>query len=79
MNNGNLTNKDQAVMVTNFEAAQRIMSKVVAEKLRVGQLLDMFFVDYDLIPLLVQQSYLRVATRKDGSYINNKGGSSNNP
>jgi len=45
-------------MVSNFEAASKFLIKIERDKLTLMQKMNLFFVDYDLIPLLIQQSYL---------------------
>lgn len=47
-----------------FEAACILLDREKRSKLKLRQKLDLFFVDYDLIPLIVQDSYLQ-ATKKD--------------
>jgi replication factor C subunit 1 len=54
--------KDEKVMINNYDAAKKLLNhgeksldlhyKTFRDKL------DLFFIDYDLIPLLVQESYL---------------------
>lgn len=54
--------KDEKVMINNFDAAHRMLNHG-AKNLNINyptfrQKMDLFFIDYDLIPLLVQESYL---------------------
>lgn len=49
--------KDETVMLTNFDAAARLL-RSQSKNLPYKQLLDMFFIDYSLIPLLIQENYL---------------------
>lgn len=62
--------KDEAVMINNFDAAHKLLN--CGEKpLEVSHptfrsKLDLFFIDYDFIPLLVQDCYLNsMGARKD--------------
>mmetsp|Transcript_22623 Transcript_22623/g.21791 ORF Transcript_22623/g.21791 Transcript_22623/m.21791 type:complete len:84 (+) Transcript_22623:1540-1791(+) len=51
--------KDEKVMLNNFDAAHRLLNKNMGAKYSTfRQKLDLFFIDYDLIPLLVQENYL---------------------
>ena len=57
-----LAGKDESVMINNFEAAFRLLNCGKSEmKLRYPefrQKLNLFFIDFDFIPLLVQECYL---------------------
>ena len=64
LNTGFLKNisKDENVMINNFDAAHRMLNHG-AQSLDIKypqfrQKMDLFFIDYDLIPLLVQENYL---------------------
>jgi len=54
--------KDESVMIGNFDAAHRLLNcgeKPLNDKYpSFRQKLDLFFIDYDFIPLLVQDCYL---------------------
>lgn len=54
--------KDEKVMINNFDAAKRLMNHgEVSLNIKYPtfrQKLDLFFIDHDSIPLLVQESYL---------------------
>ena len=54
--------KDEAVMINNFEAANKLLNHGEVSLNRkypsFRQKMDLFFIDYDFIPLLVQESYL---------------------
>lgn len=56
------TNKDESVMINNFDAAHRLLDHGNKDlNIRYPSFrdkMDLFFIDYDLIPLLVQDSYL---------------------
>lgn len=62
--NGSLRNifKDESVMINNFDAAHRMLdhgkTNLNIRYPSFRQKMDLFFIDYDLIPLLVQESYL---------------------
>jgi replication factor C subunit 1 len=49
--------KDEVVMLKNFDAAKELLS-CKSHSLPYRQLLDLYFIDYDLIPLLIQENYL---------------------
>lgn len=54
--------KDELVMINNFDAAHRLLNHG-AKSLNLNYPLfrhkvDLFFIDYELIPLLVQENYL---------------------
>jgi DNA polymerase III delta prime subunit len=57
-----LTKKDISVSTSNFEAASALLSK---KALTYQEKVDLFFVDYDLIPMLVQENYLTGQTELD--------------
>ena len=54
--------KDESVMINNFDAAHRLLDhgkNSLNDKYPLfRQKVDLFFIDYDLIPLLIQESYL---------------------
>jgi replication factor C subunit 1 len=54
--------KDENVMINNFDAAHRLLNHgAVNMNIKYPQFrqkMDLFFIDYDLIPLLVQENYL---------------------
>lgn len=49
--------KDKSTTLTPFEACRSIIAP--SPSMTLNDRLDMFFVDYDLIPLLIQQNYLK--------------------
>ena len=55
-------NKDEKVMINNFDAAFRLLN--INEQQSRGKYttfrdkIDLFFIDYDFVPLLVQENYL---------------------
>jgi hypothetical protein len=58
--------KDSKVMINNFDAAQSILNNSTLSKMDFRTRLDMFFIDHDFVPLLVQQNYLdAIGDRRD--------------
>ena len=51
--------KDEQGMVGAFDVCKTLLTSTSAGKLSFSQRLDLSFVDYDLIPLLIQQNYPR--------------------
>ena len=49
--------KDESVMLSNFAAASKLLNSTSA-KLSFKELLNLYFVDYNLIPLLIHENYL---------------------
>ena len=56
-NNIQLFNKDEFIMLNNFQAATKLLNSQ-NKKLPFRDLLDLYFIDYDLIPLLIHENYL---------------------
>lgn len=50
--------KDDKVMINNFEAAYRLLNISEGRYKSFREKLDLFFVDHEWVPLLVQESYL---------------------
>lgn len=50
--------KDDTVMLTHIEAATKLMNRFQFETLNLHQLQELFFLDYDWVPLFIQQNYL---------------------
>lgn len=50
--------KDPLSMVGNFDAAARLLNNRETQNLNHKQKIDLFFVDFDLIPLLIHENYL---------------------
>ena len=46
-------------MLSNFDAATILLNPVKRESYTQRQLIDLFFVDYDLIPLLIFENYVQ--------------------
>jgi replication factor C subunit 1 len=63
-NKGFLKNisKDESVMINNFDAAHRLLdhgkTSLDIRYPTFRQKIDLFFIDYDMIPLLIQENYL---------------------
>ena len=55
--------KDQQNMQTPFDVCKILLTSIQASKLSFNSRLDLVFVDYDMVPLLVQQNYLRCVER----------------
>ncbi len=56
--NMNSFNKDSSVMLSNFDAAVKLLNNSNSKKMSFRELLDLYFIDYDLIPLLIHENYL---------------------
>jgi hypothetical protein len=58
----NSISKDENVMINNFEAANKILNfgdeNVLNQYNTFRKKLDLFFIDHEFIPLLVQENYL---------------------
>ena len=50
--------KDQVSVLNTFHAASALLNRETREKLNFRQKMDMFFLDSDLIPLIIFDSYL---------------------
>jgi hypothetical protein len=61
--------KDESVMMNNFESANKLLNNgevpLNIKYPTFRQKLDLFFIDYDFIPLLVQESYLNSMGDRD--------------
>ena len=66
---GEIQGKDEVVMLKNFDAAKELLNSK-SHTLPYRQLLDLYFIDYDLIPLLIQENYL--STFPSQNYKNKK-------
>ena len=49
---------DDCVLLSNFDAATRLLNRFEFSKLSLRKKTDLFFIDYDLIPLLFAENYL---------------------
>ena len=54
------TSKDENIMINNFDAAHRLLDHgrcdLNIKYPSFRQKMDLFFIDYDMIPLLIQES-----------------------
>eukprot|EP00826_Nyctotherus_ovalis_P023358 TRINITY_DN1794_c0_g1_i4.p1 TRINITY_DN1794_c0_g1~~TRINITY_DN1794_c0_g1_i4.p1 ORF type:complete len:769 (-),score=253.97 TRINITY_DN1794_c0_g1_i4:133-2439(-) len=50
--------KDKSIMVSPFEAVTKLLSQRESRDLSVQRKMDLFFIDFELMPLLVQENYL---------------------
>mmetsp|Transcript_117308 Transcript_117308/g.215912 ORF Transcript_117308/g.215912 Transcript_117308/m.215912 type:complete len:897 (+) Transcript_117308:45-2735(+) len=56
--------KDQEVMVSPFDACKKLLNTSEGARLSFRERLDMFFVDFSLVGLLIQENYLRSVEKK---------------
>lgn len=56
--------KDEAIMMTPFEATKRLLTASIVQKVSINQLLDLFFVDFNLVHLMVHENYLNSVAKK---------------
>eukprot|EP00405_Crypthecodinium_cohnii_P045267 CAMPEP_0206579160 /NCGR_PEP_ID=MMETSP0325_2-20121206/32390_1 /ASSEMBLY_ACC=CAM_ASM_000347 /TAXON_ID=2866 /ORGANISM="Crypthecodinium cohnii, Strain Seligo" /LENGTH=922 /DNA_ID=CAMNT_0054084931 /DNA_START=50 /DNA_END=2818 /DNA_ORIENTATION=+ len=56
--------KDQASMLGPFDAAKKLLNSSEASRLSLMDKMDMFFVDSQLVGLMVQENYLRTVDKK---------------
>ena len=59
-NKYNSLNKDQACMINGFEAAGKLLKSSECSKLSIREKTDLFFIDFDLIPLLILVIYIYI-------------------
>jgi replication factor C subunit 1 len=59
---------DDSVLLSNFDAATKLLNRFEFAKMSIRKKIDLFFIDYDLIPLLVAENYLN-AMKKDVKLI----------
>lgn len=50
--------KDKSIMINPFEAVTKLLSQRESRDLSVQRKMNLFFIDFELIPLLVQENYL---------------------
>ena len=53
--------KDKSVTVGSFDIAKIFLNRNESSKLNFGQKLDLFFVDFDLIPSMIYENYISTA------------------
>lgn len=51
--------KDKNLMINNFQAAHKLLNSNEFRDMDYRERMDMFFIDYDFVPLLVQENYLK--------------------
>ncbi|CAE8736092.1 unnamed protein product, partial [Polarella glacialis] len=56
--------KDQGIMLSPFDACKKLLNSSEGSRLSFRDRLDMFFVDYSLMGLLVQENYLKSVDKK---------------
>lgn len=56
--NSKLISKDAKVMISNFDAASKLLNNKKYSKNSIKDKLDLYFVDIEFVPLLVQENYL---------------------
>eukprot|EP00746_Dinoflagellata_sp_MGD_P073209 gnl/MRDRNA2_/MRDRNA2_29725_c0_seq1.p1 gnl/MRDRNA2_/MRDRNA2_29725_c0~~gnl/MRDRNA2_/MRDRNA2_29725_c0_seq1.p1 ORF type:complete len:918 (-),score=219.65 gnl/MRDRNA2_/MRDRNA2_29725_c0_seq1:27-2780(-) len=56
--------KDVQVMLTPFDACKKVLNSSEGSKMSLMDRCDMFFLDYSLVPLLVQENYLKAVETK---------------
>ena len=72
-NNNNLKNncdeakKDKSVTVGSFDITKILLNKIESSKLNFEQKLDLFFVDFDLIPGMMHENYINTAKINNNS------------
>lgn len=64
--------KDQVLMMNHWDAAQKLFGSSTRRGLSVMDQLDLFFVDHSIMPLMIQENYLRsvVNTPIDAQLLN---------
>ena len=55
--------KDGKLMINNFQAANKLLNHSDYRDMTFREKMDMFFIDYDFVPLLVQENYLGAMDR----------------
>ncbi len=50
--------KDEQTMLHPFDAAKRLLNRADARNLSLARRLNLFFVDVDMLPLLIHENYL---------------------
>jgi replication factor C subunit 1 len=56
--------KDPLSMIGHFDAASRLLNKNEMKKLRHREKIDLFFIDFDMIPLIIHENYLSAMTNE---------------
>jgi replication factor C subunit 1 len=66
-NNCQEMKKDKSVSVGSFDITKILLNKNESSKLNISQKLDLFFVDFDLIPNMIYENYILTAKINDNS------------
>ena len=61
--------KDSLVMLNHFDAVTKLLTRVSYAKFNFREKLNMFFLDYDLVPLLMHENYLSGFKEKNQSTL----------
>ncbi len=64
-NNYDKFSKDTSVMISHFDGVTKLLSRKDYIKMNFREKLNMFYLDYDLVPLLIQENYLTCYSAKD--------------
>ena len=59
-----MMSKDPLSMIGHFEAGSRLLDRKQTKQLRHREKVDLFFIDFDFIPLLVHENYLSAMTNE---------------
>ncbi|OMJ94988.1 hypothetical protein SteCoe_1680 [Stentor coeruleus] len=57
--------KDQVTMISNFDAASKLFNQREMTRMTHKEKMDLAFIDYDLIPMLIQENYLNANSNQD--------------
>ena len=63
------TGKDAHIMINSFEAASKLLRRNDQRNLTQKQKMDLFFIDYDLVPLLIHENYIAAMGQNDKDSI----------
>jgi hypothetical protein len=59
----NQSAKDATVMINHFDAVKRLLNRSEFNRMRIGERTDCFFVDSDMVPLMIQENLLSSARK----------------
>ena len=62
--------KDKSVSITSFDVAKLLLTKSEIMKLNFNQRLDLFFIDFDLIPNLIYENFPNTITKDNNKIYN---------
>lgn len=57
--------KDQVTMISNFDAASKLFNQREMNRITHKEKIDLVFIDYDLIPMLIHENYLNANSNQD--------------